>query len=82
MATSPETIKQEIISEIEKLPEQKLPEVLDFVSFLLFKESTHTPPQETLNTKLNPPENPLLTLIGSVSHGALAQDIDRELYGN
>jgi len=81
MAISSKTIKQEILSEIEKLPEQKLPEVLDFVSFLLFKESSHISPLQEQNIKLNPQDNPLLQFIGAVSHGALAQGIDEELYG-
>jgi hypothetical protein len=81
MAISAETIKQEILSEIEKLPEQKLPEVLDFVSFLLFKEGSHASPLPKQTTELNPQDNPLLQFIGAVSHGALAQDIDEELYG-
>ena len=81
MAISAETIKQEIFLEIEKLPEQKLPEVLDFVSFLLFKESSDASPPPNQIAKLNPQDNPLLHYIGVVSHGALAQDIDEDLYG-
>ena len=81
MAISAETIKQEIFSEIEKLPEQKLPEVLDFVGYLLFKEDSLTFSLQKQLTSLNPQDNPLLQFIGAVSHGDLAQDIDEELYG-
>lgn len=81
MNTSPATIKQEIISEIEKLPEHKLPEVLDFVSFLVFKESSYSSEQQDVIIKLDPPKNPLLKFVGAISHGTLAEDIDKELYG-
>jgi hypothetical protein len=81
MAISTETIKQKIISEMENLPEQKLQEVLDFVSFLLFKEINHIPSSQKFISKLNPQDNPLLKFIGSISHGSLAQNIDEELYG-
>lgn len=80
MALSPEIIKQEIFSEIEKLPEQKLSEVLDFVSFLVFKENSDSAASSKQTSDLNPQKNPLLNYIGAVSHGALAQDIDDELY--
>ena len=33
------------------------------------------------NEKFNKDENPLLELIGGAEHGSLAQDIDKELYG-
>ena len=81
MTTFTETIKQEIRIKIEKLSEHKLLEVLDFVSFLLFKENSHLFEQKKLNTDLDPQKNPLLQFIGAVSHGALAQDIDKEVYG-
>jgi hypothetical protein len=80
MTISAETIKQELFSEIEKLPEQKLPEVLDFVSFLLFKESSDSSLSQEQNIKLDPQDNPLLHFIGAVSYDALAQNIDEELY--
>lgn len=32
--------------------------------------------------KLDPKKDPLLKLIGSINHGSLAEDIDKELYGD
>lgn len=40
MPTSPAPIKQELLSQIDRLPDYKLQEVLDFVEFLLFKDQT------------------------------------------
>ncbi len=47
------TIKQELMSRLDRLPDYKLQEVLDFVEFLLFKsapspESKPVSPAETL----------------------------------
>ena len=42
MTASPKTLKQKILLEIEKLPEHKLLEVLDFVGFLLVKENAQS----------------------------------------
>lgn len=36
---------------------------------------------ETKKLKLDPKKDPILNLIGDVSHGSLARDIDKELYG-
>ena len=80
MTVSTETIKQKILLEIEKLPDHKLSEVLDFVSFLLVKEDSQLPTPQSQPRTLDPQDNPLLQFIGVVSHGTLAQDIDKELY--
>jgi hypothetical protein len=40
MLTSPAPIKQELLSQIDRLPDYKLQEVLDFVEFLLFKDQS------------------------------------------
>jgi hypothetical protein len=67
------TIKQQLLSEIEALPEESLKELLDFVEYL----------RKTKESKsLMKEENPILKFIGGVSHGSLAKKIDEELYGS
>jgi hypothetical protein len=72
-------LKEHLIQEIEKLPEDRLQEVLDFVGYLLNKEQKiqGTEPRKGLD----PAKDPILKFIGGVSHGSLAKDIDKELYG-
>ena len=66
-------IKQQLLNEIEVLPEESLKELLDFAEYLCkAKES-----RSIMNG-----ENPLLRFIGGVSHGSLAKGIDDELYGH
>ena len=62
---------------IEKIPENKLGEVLDFMEFLLEKERLST----KIRFNLNSVGDPILDFIGGVSHGSLAKDIDSDLYG-
>jgi hypothetical protein len=76
---SEEILKNRVIREIKKLPKDKLQEVLDFVEYLLSKERSaeSVKPEEGLD----PSQDPILKMIGRVSHGSLAKDIDKELYG-
>jgi hypothetical protein len=71
--------RERVLKEIEKLSEDKLQEVLDFIEYLLNKEQKvqAVEPEEDLD----PAKDPLLRFIGGVSHGSLAKDIDKELYG-
>jgi hypothetical protein len=72
--------KEQLIEELEKLPEVRLREVLDFVGYLRTKEgndAARKPPED-----LDPKKDPLLKFIGGVSHGFLAKGIDEELYGS
>lgn len=68
-------IRKRLLRELERLPEDKLQEVLEFVHRLLPRTDRH--PRARANLK----KDPLLTFIGGISHGTLARDIDRELYG-
>ena len=77
--TESQLLRQTLIAEAEKLPENYLREVLDFVRFLLSKGTRQTLQRQ--ETALNPDNNPILKFIGGVSHGTLAQNIDEELYG-
>lgn len=67
-------VKQRLLMEIEALPEDRLPEVLNFVHFLRYQEN-QLPIAETVATE----GNPLLAYIGGVEHGALAQQIDEDV---
>jgi hypothetical protein len=73
-------LKAQLDQELAKLSEERLREVLDFVGYLLSKEQNgHTAKREQ---GLDPEQDPILTFVGGVSHGTLAKDIDRELYGS
>lgn len=67
------TIKQQLLDEIEALPEESLKELLDFMEYF----------HKTRESKyLINEENPILKFIGGVSYGSLAKKIDEELYGS
>jgi hypothetical protein len=40
MLTTPTPVKQELLLQIDRLPDYKLQEVLDFVEFLLYKDQS------------------------------------------
>ena len=75
-------VKDVVKEALERLPEDKLTEVFDFVSYLLAKEKREEERAEEPELDLDPEKGPILKYIGGVSHGSLAQDIDRELYGD
>ena len=79
MSVAGNMVKERLIEEIARLPEERLQEVLDFVGYLLGKEqkAQKTEPEK----ELDPTKDPLLKFIAGVSHGSLAKDIDDELYG-
>jgi hypothetical protein len=79
MMTVTEKLVSKIVQEIDNLPEESLYEVLDFVVRLSNGEVS-----EGINTDASgaPEHDPIFKFIGGVSHGSLAHDIDRELYGN
>ena len=72
-------LKEQLVQELARLPEERLHEVLYFVESLLRQEQqarTDTPLQER-----GPAQDPLLHYSGDVAHGSLAHNIDQELYG-
>ncbi len=77
--------KRQVLEDVVKdalgrLSEDKLAEVFDFVGYLLAREKREELEKEE---ELDPnPPPPLLKYIGGISHGSLAKDIDRELYGD
>lgn len=72
------SLKKKLLVEIADLPDDKLQEVIEFVGYLKAEADEAKSGKEP---KLDPKKNPLWKLIGMVAHGALAQDIDRDLYG-
>ncbi len=73
------TLKTQLDRKLTMLPDDRLGEVLAFVEYLLSKEQNAQVviPPETLD----PAQDPILQYSGGVAHGALARDIDEDLYG-
>lgn len=73
-------IREQLLKKINKLPEQHLQEILNFISWIQKQDCREIP----LKTKTTPDswEDPLADFVGGVSHGSLAQKIDEELYGS
>ena len=72
-------LKEKLVQEIGKLPEDRLREVLDFVGYLLSQDQKIRAAEP--ERELDPAQDSLLKFIGGVSYGSLAKDIDKELYG-
>jgi hypothetical protein len=60
---------------------QALPEIEHELDELLFQEQREPGNGQEQEPELDPDQDPLLKYIGKVSHGSLAQGIDKELYG-
>ena len=73
-------LKDRLIEEIGKLPEDRLREALDFVEYLRARERRGTVARSS--EALDPQDDPILEFVGGVSHGSLAHGIDKELYGS
>lgn len=90
--TAAQQLKQQLLYEVEHLPEDKLAEVIHFAQFLARKQRrTHQQkPHQSSDTTQDPllaligssDEEPLNVFVGGVSHGSLASNIDEELYGS
>jgi hypothetical protein len=79
MMTETEKLVNKIVQEIDHLPEESLHEVLDFVARLSNGNASEGIKADAAGA---PEHDPIFKFIGGVSHGSLALDIDRELYGN
>jgi hypothetical protein len=75
-----DSVKRELLKEIDKLPEHQLQSVLRFVHALSSGSDRSHSPQE-LQEQASVQVDPLADFIGAVSHGSLAQKLDDELYG-
>lgn len=69
------TLQDQIIQEIEQVPDSLLEEILDFILFAKSRRQLHnvhpTDPDHT---------DPLVDFVGAVNAGELAQEIDETLY--
>ena len=74
-----QNIKEELQKGIEKLPEHKIPEVLQFVNFLLYSQERFF--SQDADKKEEIGDDPLANFIGAIEVGSLTQNIDEELYG-
>ena len=74
-----DTLRQNIIKDLNQLSEEDLQELYAFTEFLLSKYKNTN---QVNNIKLNTEENPLLKYIGGVSVESFADNIDEELYGS
>ncbi len=73
-------LKKTLFFKIEKLPEDKIQEVLDFVDFILFLAKRNISNSQKKNKAILAEKDTLTEFIGGVSHGSLAKRIDEELY--
>lgn len=73
-------LKRQLIKEIEKLPEDRLQEVLDFVEYLQMREAKGV--MSNTSENLDPQQDPILKLMGIANVEAFSHNIDKELYGN
>ena len=69
------TVAKQLLELSQKLPAEKVREVVDFAEFLLAKSSARPGNGVAKGTKA------MRRYIGGVKHGALASGIDDELYG-
>lgn len=70
--TLTDALKQEIMLRIRDFSEEQLRQILDYITMLNY----HSQSSEQQNSKKFLDE-----YIGGVSHGMLAEDIDRSVYG-
>jgi len=74
-----ETLKERLIEELERLPEDRLREILDFVGYLRAKEAREAATRSPED--LDPQNDPILRLIGIADVEPFSRNIDEELYG-
>jgi hypothetical protein len=72
-----QVLKLQLLQNIINLPNDRLQKVFDFVKSLLGRKDKFSS-----NEEYPVGRDPILDLIGLVSHGALAANIDEELYGD
>jgi len=68
-------LQAQLVKKCRKLPEEKVREILDFAEFLLSKSGA------TRRRNVGGKNRSLRAFVGGVRHGALAREIDDELYG-
>jgi len=80
------SLKQQLFRKIETLPEERLQDVLQFVSFLLYCQTQYTTAEQrdvepkTKKETSASTSDPMSEFIGAVSYGSLAKTIDIDIY--
>ena len=77
MATN--VLKERLIEELERLPEDRLREALDFVVYLRTREKNGAATRSP--EALDPQKDPILKLVGIADVEPFSQNIDQDLYG-
>jgi hypothetical protein len=74
--------KEQIQVALDRLPEEKHEEVLDFIEFLEHRiDASDDEPSENGREDLNPEDDPILEAIGSVDADLGSERVDEILYG-
>jgi len=76
---SAQDLKQELMSRVDRLPEEDLREVVDFAGYLLSRAASQFSPESSV--ALDPTLDPILQVIGIGDVEPFAQDVDELLYG-
>lgn len=71
--------KQQLLKNLERLPESDVQEILDFADFIVSRRSMMK--KIPSKKKLSPEKDPILKLMGIADVEPFADKIDRELYG-
>lgn len=69
-------LRERLMAHLQRLPEDRLREVLDFTEYLLVKEGQEKEPQG----ELDPSQDPILELVGLADVPPFSHIIDSELY--
>lgn len=77
--TNTVNVKGKLLKHIEKLHENEVYEVLEFVEFLQAKQ--RRPVVYSKKTKLEPKKDPILKILGVADVEPFADKIEQELYG-
>lgn len=72
-------LREHLVEEIERLPDDRLPEVLDFVSYVLRQQRNTIDAQERTRPGSRP--DSLEAFIGGLEAEPISGDIDEIVYG-
>jgi hypothetical protein len=80
------SVKQALLEGISHLPDDRLPEVLLFVNFLLYSQqraaSAQLPEDISEPSASDAVQDPLAAFIGAVAHGSVTHSLDEAIYGS
>ncbi len=73
------TTKQQLLFEIEHLPNSSIAELQSFIQYLKFKQSSREIPSDTKQA-FTPEHDPILQAIGGIDVPPFSETIDETLY--